>query len=176
VGQEINAIEQITDQLRLLAAHLGYSLTPNYSDAPTLDGTAVQAVRPADDNRSEETRLATAQAWLRASAIRKTALDETSAPDPAWNMLLDLYVQKSLRRAVPISSATIAADVAPTTALRWIVVLENRGMIFRIADPADARRSHLNLTERGLQLVETVLDGAVDSDRKLGLTRLTFSK
>jgi DNA-binding MarR family transcriptional regulator len=176
VAQEINAFEQITDQLRLLAAHLGYSLTPNHPEAARLEETAAQTVRLADDNRSEETRLATARAWLRASAIRKTAFGETSAPDPAWNMMLDLYVQKSLRRAVPISSATIAADVAPTTALRWIVVLQNRGMIFRLADPDDARRSHLNLTARGLQVVESVLDGAVDSDRKLGLARLTFSK
>jgi DNA-binding MarR family transcriptional regulator len=176
VGQKINALEEIVDQVRLLAAQLGYSLIPSYSDALNQEETAVTPVRHYGVERSEEARLATARAWLRASAIRKTVLGETSAPDPAWNILLDLYVQTSLRRAVPVSSATIAADVAQTTALRWIVVLQDRGMISRSSDPSDRRRSFLELSAHGLHVIESVLDEAVDSDRKLGLERLTFSK
>ena len=69
-------------------------------------------------------------------------------------------------------NACIAANVPPTTALRWIAMLEDKGLITRTNDLRDCRRKLLSLTEDALAMVETALDGAVESDRRLGLGRM----
>jgi DNA-binding MarR family transcriptional regulator len=66
--------------------------------------------------------------------------------DPAWQVLLDLYVEEAGGRSVPISSACIAADVPYATALRWLQRLEAAGLIERAADPRDRRRTFVRLS------------------------------
>ena len=82
--------------------------------------------------------------------------------DPAWDILLDLYAAKLEGRSVSISSACIASMVPPTTALRWITLLEERGLVMRSYDEADRRRKYVALTERAQEAIGTYLD-AVDA-------------
>lgn len=74
--------------------------------------------------------------------------------DPAWDILIDLYVMANKGKQVSISSACIAANVPATTALRWITLLEREGLIIRYADDADQRRIFVALTSRGTELIE----------------------
>jgi len=67
--------------------------------------------------------------------------------DPAWDMLLDLAAARLEGRAVPVSSLCIAAAVPTTTALRWVRSLPEAGLFVRRADPGDARRSHISLSD-----------------------------
>ena len=67
--------------------------------------------------------------------------------DPAWDMLLDLTAARLEGKQEPVSSLCIAADVPTTTALRWVRSLTDAGLIERQADPFDARRSHVRLTD-----------------------------
>ena len=60
-------------------------------------------------------------------------------------MLLDLYVQKARARPVSVHSLCIAAMVPPTTALRWIKVMTEKGWLVRARDPADGRRVYVGL-------------------------------
>ena len=46
---------------------------------------------------------------------------------------------------VSVSSLCIAAAVPPTTALRWIRTLTDKGMVQRHADPQDGRRVFISL-------------------------------
>jgi DNA-binding MarR family transcriptional regulator len=73
--------------------------------------------------------------------------------DPAWDMILDLAVARSRFRRVSVSSLCIASGVAPTTALRWIKVLTDEGLILREADSQDKRRTFVSLTEKGIRKV-----------------------
>lgn len=66
--------------------------------------------------------------------------------DPAWDILLAIYIDEAAGRLVSVSSACIASHVAPTTALRWIARLEQTGAIEREGDPFDKRRSYVRLT------------------------------
>jgi hypothetical protein len=67
--------------------------------------------------------------------------------DPAWDMLLDLTAAQLEGRLVPVSSLCIAAAVPTTTALRWVRSLTEAGLMERQMDPADARRSHIRLSD-----------------------------
>lgn len=73
--------------------------------------------------------------------------------DPAWNILVDLYVSEARARPVSITSACIAAKVPASTALRWIAALENAGLVQRLDDRADARRRLLTITDKGKGLL-----------------------
>lgn len=68
--------------------------------------------------------------------------------DPAWDIMIDLFIAAEEGKEVSVSSLCIAAAVPSTTALRWISLLEARHIIERFADPCDARRYHLALTSK----------------------------
>lgn len=66
--------------------------------------------------------------------------------EPAWDMLLDLYIARTEGKPISTSSAYIASNAPPTTALRYISLLEAAGMICRIADPFDNRVTYVEIT------------------------------
>ena len=113
-----------------------------------------------------ETRLAALQDQTTPSAFNSTAplqrakdyyskrrlrdrlfCDPTLFADPAWDILIDLFIASEEGRGISISSACIASAVPITTALRWIKILETAGHISRHDDPSDARRIFISLTE-----------------------------
>jgi len=65
--------------------------------------------------------------------------------DPAWDILLDLTRAKLEGRRV--STSSVAAAVPQTTALRWIDMLADEGLLEKLRDPIDARRVFVTLTE-----------------------------
>lgn len=72
--------------------------------------------------------------------------DESLFGEPAWDLLLDLFIAAKERKRVPVTSACIGAAVPTTTALRWLALLEERGHVLREADPDDARRIFVRLS------------------------------
>jgi len=69
--------------------------------------------------------------------------------EPAWDILLDLFIAAKERRRVSVTSACIGSAVPSTTALRWITILERQDLLVREADPGDARRVYVKLSTRG---------------------------
>lgn len=69
--------------------------------------------------------------------------------DPAWNLLLDLLVSESEGRTLSTSAACLASGVAASTALRYIHLLEDQGLVNRVPDPRDARRMFVRLSPQG---------------------------
>jgi len=81
--------------------------------------------------------------------------DETLFGEPAWDILLDLFVAGEKGKRVAVTSACIGSGVPSTTALRWLNVLEMRGLVEREDDNHDARRSFVRLTPKArLQMAE----------------------
>ncbi|WP_298303259.1 winged helix DNA-binding protein [uncultured Erythrobacter sp.] len=70
--------------------------------------------------------------------------------EPAWDILLDLYIAQAERKKVSVSSACIGSAAPPTTGLRWLGVLSEQGLVLREHDPEDQRRVLVRLTEKGL--------------------------
>ncbi len=87
------------------------------------------------------------RALIRARRLRDRFLPASLFADPAWDMMLDLLAARLSGKRVSVSSLCIAAAVPPTTALRWIRQLTERGIFARIDDPVDGRRVFIELTD-----------------------------
>ena len=82
---------------------------------------------------------------IRARRLRDQYLGHDLFADPAWDILLDLFAARLEQSTVAVSSLCIAAAVPPTTALRWIKMLTDLGLLVRVADPHDGRRVYIEL-------------------------------
>jgi len=82
-------------------------------------------------------------------ARRALFFDESLFFDPAWDILLELFAANCEGRRLSISAVGLTAKIPPTTVLRWIAVLEQKGLLAREEDPHDARRTFLNLSADG---------------------------
>lgn len=99
--------------------------------------------------------------------------DEALFGEPAWDLLLDLFIAAKERKRVPVTSACIGAAVPTTTALRWLAVMEDRGLILREADPSDARRIFVRLsTDAYAKMVAYFVRAAgAEADDTIGAAR-----
>lgn len=88
------------------------------------------------------------RALLQARRSRAHFFDHDLFADPAWDMLLELYAAQLGQRRITVSSLCTAAAVPATTALRWIGVLEKRGLLARVKDAFDGRRVFISLAEK----------------------------
>lgn len=77
--------------------------------------------------------------------------------EPAWDILLDLFVRQQDGRGTPVTSLCQASAAPPTTALRWIAVLERRGLIAKSPDPVDRRQSNVRLSALGIARMRACL-------------------
>ncbi len=69
--------------------------------------------------------------------------------EPAWDLLLDLYVARHEGRSVTTSSACLAGSTSQTTGLRWLKKLADAGLVERRACPDDHRLLYVSLSEEG---------------------------
>lgn len=74
--------------------------------------------------------------------------------DPCWEMLLDLYDAQLGSAEVTVTSLGAASGVPLTTALRRMEQLLAHGLIERVDDADDKRRTLVRLTDGGLAAVE----------------------
>lgn len=77
--------------------------------------------------------------------------------EPAWEMLLDLAIAEEEGQRLSISSACIGSCAPPSTALRYIKAMEESGLVTRIGDITDARRTYVKLTKGGTKRVSASL-------------------
>lgn len=83
--------------------------------------------------------------------------------EPAWDILLDLYIAYSKGKAISVSSACSASHAPATTALRWLGVLAERKMVVREADDEDHRRVLVSLSATGLGAMERYFERLVQN-------------
>jgi DNA-binding MarR family transcriptional regulator len=74
--------------------------------------------------------------------------------DPAWDMLLELFVSEQNGKKISVSSLCLASGVPPTTALRHLQRLEAHHMIYREGDKSDDRRCWVRPTAKAMDGIE----------------------
>jgi DNA-binding MarR family transcriptional regulator len=77
--------------------------------------------------------------------------------EPAWDVLLDLYINNSRRKAISVSSACLAASVPTSTALRHVAELVRRQLVVRYPHPHDRRTFVLRLSALAVSAMEELL-------------------
>ena len=69
--------------------------------------------------------------------------------DPAWNIMLDLFVRETDGKETTVTSACIGADAPSTTALRHLAHLVERQLVHRTTCSVDHRKVYVRLTDDG---------------------------
>ena len=119
----------------------------NVVDAPTLD----------------EERLADLAALMYASRRdRATYINFSLFGEPVWDMLLALYCFPPRGEQLSVSGLCYAAEVPPTTALRWAVLLEQKNLVIRERDLRDGRRVFVKLSPEGHNAMTKYLSTVYD--------------
>jgi hypothetical protein len=77
--------------------------------------------------------------------------------EPGWDMLLDLMTATNKGKRLSVTSLCIGSCVPLTTALRWIGILEQEGLVTREIDNQDARRFHIALSADGYKKMKKYL-------------------
>ena len=99
---------------------------------------------------------------LRARAVRDDFLSPRLFSEPAWDMLLELYVAHLLQRRLSVTDVCEASRVSYTTALRWINVLAAEEFVCRKKDPLDGRRMFIDLTSSGSEALQHYFEAISD--------------
>lgn len=166
------------DQLVAIAEQLrsgNWQTTPtreNDRPAPVCAAAPQSALTPPGSVRGEERRQAFAEmARLSYAKRRKRATvfgDTELFGEPAWDILLDLYIAQAEQKPVSVSSACIGSAAPPTTGLRWLGVLAEQDLVERQHDPQDQRRVLVRLTEKALEAMDCYFEcsAALQNDRR----------
>jgi len=107
------------------------------------DGAASVPPLPAVELLAEALRMSASR------RVRDRLFGRDLFPNPAWNILLELFVAAEEGRNVTIKSACVAAGVPQSTALRHIAHLIDVRLAARAVHPSDARSAYLKLTDGG---------------------------
>ncbi len=94
---------------------------------------------------------------LRRRKLRGKHLPAEIFCEPGWEMLLDLVVHSHRDVKVSVSSLCQATDAPGTTALRYISLLEELGLIIRLPSEKDRRVTYIELTSKGRNQVRSFL-------------------
>jgi len=84
--------------------------------------------------------------------------------DPAWDMLVDLYVAQARHLQISFSSLAYGANVPLSTASRLVQEMERHQLVTKVVDIHDRRRTFVQITAIGEALINMILD-AVEERR-----------
>ncbi|MEP9359418.1 PAS domain-containing protein [Sphingomonas sp. KR3-1] len=116
----------------------------------------VELIEPPEEG--ERALVGVAKRMLKRRELRCIRFGEDIFSEVAADILIDLFVSEHMSRDVYVSSACLASHVPPSTALRHLALLEERGLVARVADPFDKRRFMLGLTPCGRDKVIALLE------------------
>lgn len=136
----------------------GNQETRSESPADALRQLSVSLIGIADDleaRGASEDGVAERVRCVIAARRRRSMIATEVFADPAWDIMLALFLSALEGENVSVSEACIASNVPPTTALRWIGVLVDMGIVVRTQSRRDARRTDLTLSgEHHARMVE----------------------
>mgnify|MGYP003575969832 FL=1 len=122
----------------------------------------LQTIGGTHKSRSRYETVVAVRGTLQARMLRGRFFNARLFADPAWDMLLELYVAAITQRRLTISRLSERCAVPMTTTLRWINALENEGLAEREAVRLDRRRIFVQLSKRGIKAMDAYFDSLPD--------------
>ena len=156
-------LQRITAQVALIAQRLA-----ELSGEPVPDSGIGKVRAPASGYRGGDSDFELTSDMVR-TALRRRRLrddffDASLFADPAWDILLDMTEAHLDTKNVSVSSLCIAACVPPTTALRWIKLMSDAGLLERRADEADGRRAFIALSDEAFAAMRSYFAAAYKNE------------
>lgn len=96
--------------------------------------------------------------------LREEAFGADLFGEPAWDVLLGLFIALEEGRKLSMTSVAVLSRVPAATAMRHIVQLEQAGFVRRADRAGDRRSRAIELTDAGRTAIERVLSFAVGAD------------
>ncbi len=96
--------------------------------------------------------------YLRARRDREWQFPRGLFSDPAWDILLDLYVAQAENRQVSVWNAYQAGAVRESSGMRWLQILESRHLVERQQDEPDQNIEWVILTRDAIAGMNRWLD------------------
>lgn len=134
LAEQLDAAQQILDQIRVTSGCETFG--PRRCEPVKRVETAVEAARRAYDERRARTNFVGHNDMF---------------GEPAWDMLLDLFIRQANEEEITVKSACLNTDAPASTTTRWLMVLEHYGLIEMHCDPADPVRHLIHLTPTGYE-------------------------
>lgn len=144
---------QIADTAKALAEDMRRTIEQDSSSRRELAGVPPQPARP------EETSLRTLKLLQKLQEARSSIFGEAVMPEPAWEMLAELMRARLAGQHLSVTSLALSSKSPMTTALRRIEDLIQGGLAARMPDPADRRRTYVELTPEGMARMQLFLEG-----------------
>lgn len=117
--------------------------------------------RPRSLGFSDDKLATIASSFYRSRQMRARYFGGALLGEPAWDMLLDLFIHKVRGRRVATTSLCVAAKVAQATGLRWITALQQEGLLERAQADDDARLKLIELTPKAYKLMRRFIADSV---------------
>ena len=146
-------LQQIADTAKALAEDMRRTIE---SDSGKRDRPAPG---PAVAARPEDTSLRTLKLLQKLQEARSSIFGEAVMPEPAWEMLAELMRARLAGQHLSVTSLALSSKSPMTTALRRIEDLIQGGLAARMPDPADRRRTYVELTPEGMARMQLFLEG-----------------
>ena len=151
----LDLVAQINDLMQKLSDLLVVAEAPKVDSTFILNQDSPNGANISQNGEIIESKLILAKKTYKVRRLRDIHFSNSRLfSDPAWDILLDLYISKGEARPISIKSACIAACVPGTTALRWISLLEREGLVTKTGDRKDKRRHFLEITASGIAKIE----------------------
>ncbi|MDB5661987.1 MAG: uncharacterized protein JWM38_1517 [Sphingomonas bacterium] len=103
--------------------------------------------------------LNTARRMVRERLRRNRFFNPDLFADPAWDMMLDIFIAEAEGRETPVMNLCLSSQVPETTTLRWVKTLEQAGIFIRRKDQHDQRRVLVRLSPDAARAMAEYLVG-----------------
>jgi len=145
---------------------------PDFVEAPAHGAGSVTRLRAASERTPARRPIvpaevsaqsvATARRMIRERLRRSHFFKTELFADPAWDMMLDIFLAEAEGRETPVMNLCLSSQVPETTTLRWVRTLEQAGIFVRQKDEHDQRRVLVRLSPTAAKAMATYLDDQAD--------------
>lgn len=111
---------------------------------------------PGEQGRADFVNIA--RAYRASVEQREKALKNFPPLNPGWRILLELFLSNAETTDIAVSDISLYTNIALTTSLRYLSLLEDGGYIRREPCEMDKRRHFLRLTDNGREVMESFLE------------------
>lgn len=160
ITEQSRKLRSLASDLLVMAREIEAGTTRS---SPPMSG---ERIRPAREMTDKAALLERAAQKYVNRRLRHRFFPAELFGESAWDLLLDLFQARLEDKMITVTSACIAADVPVSTALRWIGLLEQHGLVERSRNVSDQRSTWVRLTDRAAAAMIEYTDSCLTRSRR----------